>query len=581
MIAACFYIVSFLGAVSTLVLLPKSEEKRNLLTGVLVSYVSVLSIGALCAFLLSTVGIPVQLWSMGSIYSAILAGGLFIQIRKRKIQKYYLRKADLVMIGICVVIVGGVALYIFTPSLRMGYSNPIDPVNHYLFAMRVVRGEKVSGMFFAALYNGMFIRLFQWLFPVNWTYKAFILADIYHTIIEFLFFYAVAVVLTEKREKRYIPIIASVLYWCGFPLFSFAKGGYVYWSMVIMLIEYVMLLLKWYVERVRQRKQLLLMIGMGCFAVAVCYIQLAPGIFLSVFGVILYESYLEKKLCMNRKNVCIMLVGAGLTLVCAVVGYYLVFVSQNIRIFEAFKIGSMESPGFDLLLFSPIVVWILLEVYHSGKRFNVFHIGMFCYAGIQLVMTFLSALGFISTYYLFKGYIVLWFLVFAVFLTKEYAFDAVQKHRLGLYGLGVCCWIMFSYNGADTKQFGIQSSVYIQNLAHLIQTDFGEGYLSNGEKNNLFRYAVEEIDDEFPIPAVMTNERKGAGALYRAIYEEGSSMVRAEWSEQELEEELNKVNAQYFIVFFDDVLYREQLREYLDSFERVYQNEDGFIAKRY
>lgn len=580
MMDAIFYIISFLGAVMAFMLLPRTTEKKNLLVGVMVSYVCMLSIGAFGAFLINTAGIKVQLWSMGAVFLLIFVVCLILEIKKKKLQKYYLRKTDCLMIGICILLVGGISLYIFTPTLRLGYSNPIDPINHYWYAMKVVRSKQVSGMYFAALYNGMFIQLFQGLFPLNWTYKAFILADIFHTIMEFLFFYAIALVLAEKNKKQYVPIVASILYWCGFPLFSFAKGGYIYWGMAVMLVEYVMLLLKWYNEGKGRRIQLLLMMGVGCFAVSVCYIQLAPGIFLTVFGVLLYEAYSSGKLRFNRKTIGIMSAGIVLTLICAVIGYYFVFASQNLRIFETFKLGSMESPGFDLLVLSPIVLWLLWEVFCNGRRWNVFHIGLFCYTGMQFLMTIMSAVGLISTYYLFKGYIVIWFLVFTLFLTRKDSLEKQQKNRLYLYGLGVCCLVTFSYNGADTKQFGMQSSVYIQNLTHLVQNEFSKGYLSNGEKINLFRYAVEEMNEKNPIPAIMTNERKGAGTLYCALYDRGKQFVRTKWSEQELEEVLDKVDAQYFIVFFDDVLYREQLRDYLDSFERVYQNEDGFIARR-
>lgn len=582
MTAAGFYIVDFVGAAASLMLLPKTEKKKNFFVSLMMSYVSVLCMGALGALLMNGARIPINLWSMGSVYFVVFFGALAVCVRKKKMQKLFVRKEDILMMGIGVLIVGGISLYIFTPSLRAGYSNPIDPINHYYMAMRVVRSEKINGMFFSALYNGMFINLLKWLLPLNWTYKIFILSDIFHTIMEFWFFYAAAIVLTEKLNQKWLAAAVSIIYWCGFPLLSFAKGGYVYWGMAVMLIEYVLLLLKWYTEEKQFKKTLLPMIILGCYSVAVCYIQLAPGIFLSFFGVVLYEAFLAGTLKINKKSVGIALLGVSIAGICAVVGYYMVFASQNLQIFKVFKIGSMDSPGFDLLAVSPVIVCILMDEYRNRRRWNVFHIALFCYMGIQFVMTLMSAAGLISTYYLFKGYIALWFLVFAVILTKENVWDAQRRNRLKLYVLGVCCFVVLSYNGADTEQFGIQSSVYVQNIAHFVNTDFSTGYLSNGEKINLFRYAVENMSEEDgTIPAVMTNERKGAGALYKAIYEEGCAMVRAEWSKEELEKELDGVDARYFIVFFDDTLYRDQLNDYLNSFERVYQNEDGFIAKRY
>ena len=37
--------------------------------------------------------------------------------------------------------------------------------------------------------------------------------------------------------------------------------------------------------------------------------------------------------------------------------------------------------------------------------------------------------------------------------------------------------------------------------------------------------------------------------------------------------------ATHFMIFFDDLLYIDELNDYFNSFERVYQNDAGFIGK--
>ena len=50
-------------------------------------------------------------------------------------------------------------------------------------------------------------------------------------------------------------------------------------------------------------------------------------------------------------------------------------------------------------------------------------------------------------------------------------------------------------------------------------------------------------------------------------------------TEEEMDEQLKQRGSTYFIVFFDDLLYIYDLHEYFDSYDRVYQNDAGFIAK--
>lgn len=581
MAEASFYVIMFVIAVAALTICPKLSEKMNLLVSMMFSYVTVLCIGALGAFLINAVGIPIRLMAMGAIYLIIAVVGIVTCIQKKAVQRLFIRKWDIVALVVCTLVVGLVSLYIFTPYIHINFYNAVDPSVHYAWAMDVVRKERINGMFFAALYNGMIINLFKWTLPAEWTYKAFIIAYIFHILMEFLFFYAVTVILMAKVKKQWSPLVVSLLYWCGYPLFSFAVGGYVYWDMAVMLVEYVLLLLWEYEKRPEGRKGLFACVLAGCFGVSICYIQLAPGVFLTFFGMIIYHAVQDKKIQVNKKNIIIAVCGIAVAGVCAFVGYRMIFVSSNLKIFEVFKIGSMSTNALELLVICPFVIGVLLEIRNKGEKWNVFHVSTFIYVGMQFVMTVMSSLGLISTYYLFKTYIVLWFLVFAVLMEKG---SYLGKERWGqwrLYILGVICFLTLSYDGKDSMVVSVNHSIFMKNMEIFTNADFSKGYMSDNGKLYLFQYAMEELPNESAVPLVITNERVGAGSWYQGIYERGTYIVQPTWSREELEAALEKNDVQYFIIFYDDLIYRELLRDYLNTYERVYENENGFIAKRY
>lgn len=580
MAETAFYVIMFVTAVAVLTIWPKLPEKMNLLVSIMFSYVTVLCIGALGALLMNAAGIPIRLLTMGTVYLLIAIVGMVICIQKRGIQRLFIRKWDVVALVVCTLVVGLISLYIFTPYVHINYCNPVDSGVHYLWAMEVVRKECISGMFFAALYNGMIINLFKCILPAEWTYKAFILADIFHVLMELLFFYAVAVIIMKKEKKQWIPLVVSLLYWCGYPLLSFLEG-YVYWGMAVMLVEYVLLLLRKYEEMAAERKGLFVCSLIGCFGVSICYIQLAPGLFLTFFGMIIYHAVQDKKIRVSKKNIIMAVCSVAVAGFCAFIGYRMIFASRNINIFGALKIGIMSTNALELLLICPFIISVLFEIWNRGEKWNVFHIGVYIYAGMQFVMTIMSGMHLVSTYYLFKQYIVLWFLVYAVLMEKGSYLGKERWRQLRLYILGVLCFLTLSYNGNDSGAVSVNHSIYIQRLDVFANRDFSGGYMSHNDKLYLFRYAMEELPKESNVLLVLTNERKGAGGWYQGIYERATYIYQPTWNREELDEALEKNNVQYFIIFYDDPLYRDSLAEYLNTYERVYENENGFIAKRY
>ena len=581
MAEAAFYVIMFAIAVTALAICPKLSEKVNLLVSIMFSYVTVLCIGALGAFVINAIGIPIRLLTMGIVYFLIAIVGIFICIQKRAVQRLFIRKWDIVALVVCTLAVGLVSLYIFTPYIHINYYNPVDSGNHFLWAMEVVRKERINGMFFAALYNGMIINLFKWVLPATWTYKAFILADIFHVLMELLFFYAVSVILMKKTKKQWSPLVVSLLYWCGYPLFSFAVGAYIYWGMAVMLVEYVLLLLWEYEKRAEGRRYLLVCVLIGCFGVSICYIQLAPGLFLTFFCMIIYHAVQDKKIQVNKKNIIMAICGIAVAGICAFIGYQMIFASRNLKIFEAFRIGSMNANALELLVICPFVVCVLLEIRDRREKWNVFHIGTFIYGGMQFVMTVMSCLGFISTYYLFKSYIVLWFMAFVVLMEKGSYLGKKRWGQWRLYILGVICFLTLSYDGKGSEAVSINQSIFMQNMDVFVNADFSNGYMSDNGKLHLFQYAMEKLPQDSKVQLLVTNERKGAGGWYLGIYERATYIYQPTWSREELDTVLERDNVQYFIIFFDDPLYREALKDYLNTYERVYENENGFVAKRY
>lgn len=581
MLAAVLYLISFVFAVSILVLLPKADRRLNLLSDILFSYVTVLNVTAFLAFLINTAGIVISLYSMSAIYALIgIVAFVVILIRKKR-QLHMIRKQDMVSICILVLAVGTLMLYVFTPYIHMNYYNNVDPNHHFLYAKSIVRSGHLSGMFYNSLFNGMFLELFSWCLPQAWSYKAFILSDIYHIILELLFFYVTLLLLHgEKKAGKYKALFWSLFYWFSFLIFSFL-WGFVYWSMAAMLAQYVFVLVRFRKEG--NAKVMWGCICIGLFAVTMCYIQFAPIMVCAIAAIVLYDLYQNGKLKVERKYLLIFL---GIVVVlagCAIVGYKYVFHDTGVEFLRALRMGEQQNIGLEVLLMLPWVMLIILETIQEEKRMTELQIAYVAGMAVQLLFTVLAVCHVISTYYLQKNYIILIFLSIIVLLEGRTCPEKKTVHNMNVVYVGLLGFLVISYAGSDSETFSLQQSTLIQNMDILSEYDFSEGELSDNGKIYLMQYAIEEFQPENGTTSLIVSggSARGTGLWLDATYDDATVLCMEDYdcTEEQMSALLDRYGATHFIVFFDDLLYIYDLHDYFDSFERVYQNDAGFIGK--
>lgn len=583
MAAAIFYLISFIFAVSMMVLLPKKSKKINIIVDVMFSYVTVLNVTSLIAFVINAIGVIISPVSMGAIFISIGVILGIVVVGKKKIQFHTLRKVDALSVGILVLAVGVLMLHVFTPYLHENYYNNVDPNNHFLYAMSIVRSGKLTGMFYNALYNGMFLKLFSWAMPQVWIYKAFILSDIYHLILELLFFYATVLLVTgEKKTRKYTALIWSLFYWVTFLVFSFL-WGFIYWSMAGMLAQYIFMLLKIRKSEEVNFKIVWGCIGIGLFAVTMCYIQFAPVMVCAVMAAVLYDLYKRGKLKFERRYIKVIFGMVVILSGIALIGYKYVFQDRGVGFLHALQMGEQQNIGLEIMLMNPWIILIILKTLREKRQLTEMQIAYVAGMAVQLLFTVLSICHILSTYYLQKGYLILGFVSIAILVEGWSCLEKKTVQSMCWLYMGLLSFLVISYAGNESKTFSLQQSTLVQNLDILSGYDFSKGELSDNDKIYLMQYAIEEFQDENgTTPLVISGgAARGTGLWLDATYPNATviCMDDYECTAEKLDELLEKCGATHFMVFFDDLLYIYDLHDYFDSFERVYQNDAGFIGK--
>lgn len=457
MINSFIFIFSFGLCYIQMLLAYKVERKISFIQSIILCFITQVCLGAIGAQILSTIHIYINLISMSIIYIVISLILFVFSIRKRKIQKFLFDRIEIFCFFTICVGVGIVFLLVFTPNILLAYQNS-DPAVHLYSALDVLKNGKISTMYFASLYNALFIEVFQpFVLSIN-TYKLFILADTLANLFNVLMFFCVALNICKMRfVKGCLPVICF-LYYMGWPFFNYAIGGFVYFGWGITLIAYVLCLLI-FLDKCSEKKQQILLWGLvlvGCFCTLICYMLFVP----TLAVIVLYA--LKTTIKKNEIKIDKFKRGFGIAGI-AVIGS----VSFIIAFYGFFRgnldylLQALQTDGWihnelykDFILLVPILVY-MLSVRVRERNVNLIYVALIIvvmYIGATFIV---CLLGVMSAYYYYKEYFVLWFISWLIVV------DAIET-LLKRNRIGVCIYSGIILLFSAIALLGIDSNVILR-----------------------------------------------------------------------------------------------------------------------
>lgn len=579
MVTILFFLVSFLMCWLGFVFFPKTS-KLNAVVSFMLGYMTTLCYGAAGALVLQVCHVGITLESVGVIYllMAIVLWGYVIW--KRSVQRLEVRKIDFLGLLVGALIVGGVALHIFTVYLHANYHNSIDPSSHFYMAMQTVRNHGISGMYFSQFHNAMLMNILLHFLPEVWCYKAFIISDCFQTLMQYYFVYAFMIYLFRNHKKKYLPILITLLYWLGYPLYSFAGGGYVYWAMGATLVIYVFWLLKIYEEHKALRKKCLALVLLGCFSIVVCYVQFAPAAVLAAILVILYCSFSENHFVVSKKGMMQLGAVGAVGLLLGALSYYFIFYRHGLDVFESLRGGSNTSKSLELIVFIPVLYYIIYTRAKT-KKWNAYVWSMLSVCFVQLALALLSAMNMVSSYYLFKSNFILWFLAFVVCIDGYQCIEDKMRGYFRHYLAVVSIFLLMTYvpkNQLESDDaFSLDNSIYRHNALLFQVEDYRDSFAASNM--DLIEYIASNYDYATEKVALIgTNEITGARGWYTGVTGQYKYYIKSPLEQEGIENYLQNNEVDYIVVFYDSEAYEVQ-KEFLESFEKVYDSEEGFISR--
>lgn len=580
------YILSLGLLVLLVTIYPKAKNKEAFILELCTAIIFVMCYAVFAAQLFSAIGIRVNLKSISIAYN-LLSIVLLVQIkRKKNIQNLYLDRFQIVSIIFLTILFAVVELKTFSYELRASFCNIHDAGGHFTMAMDVVRQQTVGKMPFAPLHNAMIIEICSPFLNEIKYYKAFILADSLHYYFELIFFYSLTLRFQRKKITKYIAPIIAILYWWGYPLYSYIVGNFVYWGWGVILCVYVILEMD-YLFKEGKNYVRYLNIFMGFIGVLSCYILFGPPLFLG--SILLIYPRVKDKVLKNRKYLLLML-GIGLVMILGVTfSLYIYFGNDIKRIFEAVNQDGWiySNIGSDFLITLPFVICLLL--FSKEKRCMSIPMHFLLSFIIYTAIMFILVLGNImSRYYYYKYYYLIWFVWWIVVLE---AIDQIEVYNeTKKYVKAYLITIIISYLFCFTRIEKIIPEQMKEDSEGVFGTDlyqYNFGYLDQDYEQ--YKYTtgymdineyVRNLDDSRGAVLFLNyNDCKSEAIWFHAITEEPYTGVLDDYSQQQLNSIISDEQYDYFVVMKDSGLYtlnQDFFRQYL----WIYENEEGFVMKK-
>lgn len=421
MLSTIFYIVTIILLLIVFLLINKSKNKQNILLWIFISQIFIFCYNAVIVYLLSIFNIKSTLITLSLINFVITLILYIFIIRNNSIQKYYIKKIDILTVLIISMIVIIIGYLRFGFPFKIVYET-VDPGTHFwtsmdFFRESILLNKAETAVDFSSRVFGSYVNMgivfkvfYNFVGYIN-LYCIYIIYDLYMLFLSGTIFYFVIRYLCENK-KFLLSLISSIIYLFGYPLNNMLFGFF-YSGHVVILFCVLILIFKFIDNHELKEKTNLFLITLLNLGICFTYYLYAPIIAISEILYFIYRYKVNKDYNIKqiiKRIIFIILIPLVLTILYFVIPYISV---KQYNVFNQLKIDGYCYNSYlsNFIIFIPLIIYYIGKM-SKQKKFN-FEIFLF-FANILLVfiITFLSIFSLALQYYASKFYYVLWLLCF-------------------------------------------------------------------------------------------------------------------------------------------------------------------------
>lgn len=591
MISSLIYIVIFSLTYALILFYPKSDTKLNIVKQVFLSFCIFICLIALPCFVLKIIGVTLSL-NVLSIFNAIIALGLFVKIKKiGYIQRFYLDKTDLLNVLILTILFVILFVHLFSLDLRLCYLNS-DIASHFNFANSLVEGnnDNVGIMYLTALINATIINIAKPVLEQVYYYKPFIIGDAFINWFGLMMFYVLLTHFVRKKSIKRFHAIFSVLFFLGFPIYSYMIGGFVYWSLGVTFICFLIYLLDVYAKNHELRKGIAILVVLSLAAIGMSYVLFVPYVFLASF-ICFVNIFVKEGKLFAKENVFLLLKIYIIPFLFILIGLLIWFASGQVNLGSLRVDGGIYANLYsDFLPLLPFVLFGIFCMSKTEKQSSQIFLVI-----IAITIAFMLVcchMGLISRYYYYKMYYPIWtlFWVEAV-IALEHLVEKKEKFALCYIAM---CVVVFALQSTAIEEKIVEKNAKMQTVEadftifpiYRFMSPFIESGFAphDGEEIiDAYQYVINQSQDNGEItnfiPCVTSDDYQGDCYWYSAITRNNSFnyfiLIRQQGLSDDVLRKL-ETEVEQFFMFKDSVVYLENYDK-LQKYDVEFENSVGVV----
>ena len=605
-----FYILTVVLILATFILFKKSEEKQNLVNHLILSVICYLGFNILVCMVFGCMNITTNLLFL-SIVDLLVAGLLGFKIYKdKKIQSFEIRKRDVIGVLICLLIVCHMAVSQYAPLSKTVANASVDACMHYSAAINfademkaLAKINNTTGYNFktmqtgAYINTGIFMNIVRSVIPMWEDYVAFKVFETGITALVILSFYMLISDKLKDKKSYIIGMLLLALYAYAYPYTSLLHG-FSYLSVCLMFATAL-----FYIAKVYEKGEInfwvqlaiIVILGVGiifsyCLFVPALFAFICLYVFIKDFGKKQEKSYLK---FFKKSTLWV----TGLLLIVTIVSiFYLVIPtftdSDQNKLTDAigFEGGIYKSLYQDFLFYIPFVVLFIYKTI-KDKKLNFQTVALALIGGQTFLLLIGILVGFVSPYYYYKMYFLLWILL--VDIAVEVMSDLDGNKEMFVMGASyLTIWVaivIIAVTGLESRLLSKSPTLFdtcrTPLLAGIYYTTNVEGVLNINasclvDANRVkLAEAMQDVEDitlkNMIVGGMNTNCKAWMYVISRAE-SGGASINDLQFAivETDVEDFLEDETKKYF------VLYTDKEFETTEDYEVVFQNKAGVILRK-
>lgn len=582
------YVITILAVYTLFMMIHKTEKKQNVIAWLAISAILILCYNTLICVIGTFFEMLCTLQNLSicnTIMTIILVG---IILKKKKIQKYYLKISDLVVSILILVLTIIIAYqqYGFPFSIKHEIT---DASTHYYYAEQFYNHStllyKIENNNIFNTYDsdfrlpGAYINegiLFKIFDGIALKTELFVWFDLFILYLSGILAYCLLKkYVKENKKTQILAVIFSILYMLGYQLNSMLYG-YVYLSLALDIVIAFLLMIKIYEQSERDNISVLVILSLLSFGIFFSYAYFIPIIYISVIINIIVKS--KKENILSENNLMQLMSVIIIPLILGLIYFIILPLAQGIEN----EISTIKTEGAiyknyitNLLAFIPILVTgIIVSIKNKSKEVDLSQI-LFSLSILFVLILFAgNKLEKVSEYYCFKAYYIIWLLVICnsyIMLCK--ILEAKNKTlKIATYSYCVVYLLSIIIATLVTK-----NNICINNIFNRNEECInGKSYILKIEEIKIIE-KLERGETKYTFPSKSNLKRKWTIALCNNPFIEGDLG-------KNIEEWLALTSEKYYLAFYSDYkkIYTNENfpKENSEKYKIIHNDEYGFILER-